>query len=184
MERKWIYSVGGWSAYLFAFTSILTSIIVFILLPLRLPFNNVIAGFTRIPWILLIIPIAIAFYQQSRFYAKLLSIIALVVGIVGILYSTVAIFSVSFGETDFNRDDVFFTAAIGFWFLVTNFLLLFNNFQSRGFSLLGIFIGLVVLTSLFLKDSLFIIIGIPILLGGFLYPAWAFWTGRELLKMS
>ena len=181
-----MYRFAGWSAYLSGLAAILTLITVPIFMAVGLPYDLV-SSSAEIIWFALIIPIAIAFHQKLRRSAWMLSLVALVVGIVGISYSAVVTFLMNFGPPGFGDNGVFLTATIGFWFLMTSSLSLSNKLQPRGLSWLGIVIGasyLIGLFGLLLKDSFFIIFGFHLLVLTLVYPIWAFWTGRVLLNSS
>ena len=184
MERSLVYRFAGWSACLSGFAAVLTLITVPIFIAVGLPYD-LISSSAEIIWFALIIPIAIAFHQQLRSSAWLLSLIALVIGIVGLIYSTVVTFLLNFGSAGFGDSGIFLTATIGFWFLMTSSLFLSNKLQPRGLSWLGILIGasyMMGLLGLLFMGSLIMIFGIHVLVVTLLYPIWAIWTGRVLLN--
>ena len=186
MERNLIYRLAGWSAYLSGFAALLLLITAPVSRVIGLS-NNYIGKIAEIVWFALIVPIAFAFHRQLRPYANMLSLITLVVGVVGLSYSTVVTFLLNYGTDSFGDNGVFLTATIGFWFLVTNSLLFLNKLQPRGLSWLGFLIGasyVLGLFGLFLKETLSFLIGIHIVIVILVYPIWAFWTGRVLLKQN
>lgn len=179
-----MYRTAGVSAYLSGFAALLILITVPVFMAVGLPYD-LISNIAEILWFVLIVPIAFAFHHQLYPLVKTLSLVALVVGVVGLSYSTVVTFLITYGPEGYGDNGVFLTSTIGFWFLVTSSLLLSNKLQPRGLSWLGILIGTsyaIGLFGLFLKETLIILFGIHILIVTLVYPIWAFWTGRVLLK--
>lgn len=186
MKQNQIYRAAGWSAYLSGIAAILTLFTVPVFIAIGLQYD-LISAVAEIFWFALILPIAYAFYHQLRPFSGRMNLVTFVVGAAGLLYSTIVTFLINFGPVGFGDDGVFITATIGFWFLFTSFLLLSNKLQPCGLSWLGIFIGVsyvVGLFGLFLKEKLLILFGIHVVLITLIYPIWAFWTGRALMKLN
>jgi hypothetical protein len=186
MGNNSIFRFAGWSAYLSGLADILILVASLIFAVAGSPFDTI-SAFAEIFWVLLIMPIALAFHQQLRSTAPLISLIAFVIGIIGISYSTVITFLLNFGPKNFGDSGVFINATIGSWFLITNSLLILRKLQPLGLSVLGMLIGTSYtfsIVALWFKGPWMTVFAIHIFALLLLYPIWAFWVGRVLLKSN
>ncbi|HET7144454.1 MAG TPA: hypothetical protein VFI68_10580 [Anaerolineales bacterium] len=186
MENNSIFRYAGWSAYLSGFAFILM-LITSAIFAMTGPPVDTISSIAEILWTLLILPIVFAFHYRLLSNVPSASLIALIIGFIGISYSIAVTFLLNFGPRGFGDTGIFINATIGLWFLITSSLLLSGKLQPFGLSVLGILIGISYIFSiigLWFKASWMLAFLIHIMILSVLYPIWAFWAGHVLLRSN
>jgi hypothetical protein len=178
--------IYGWFAYLSAAATILTFITGILFFSIGKPFGKI-NDISSVFQVLFMIPLAIILARTLPARYLTLGLIAAIIGISGMILSTIGQSLLVFGRIDFQGSLKFFPAggAIGIWLIFVCLLGTGSGLLPPFFTWIGILAGIGYLVTVigFLRggqQNMLFYIGALIL--GISYPIWAFWLGRLLFS--
>lgn len=180
-------TAAGWSAYLSAFFTVLTFLTAMLFFARGQPFGTI-NDVSSVLQVLLMIPLALALYSLVPASMRMAGLLAVVLGVLGMLVSALGQSLLVFRRISFETSLKFFPAGavIGAWLLVTNLLLLIGGIFAPGLTWAGMLAGLgyaLTVTGFLIggqKHPLFYLGGGVLVLS---YPIWAIWLGGLLVAV-
>jgi len=193
----------GWTLIVCGISGVLQLIFVTLLYTVGQPFGAL-SDFSNAVMVLLILPLAFALYSMNREQSAFLSLIALLIGIAGILSTAIASFLIFLQRIDFAQSlppIIAGFAGIGLMLLTASWIARSNNSLSSNVTLWGILIGtglasLILLVLVVSGDfSKFLDGGGGVLSNPLIYPGfalgvlgyigfliWAIWLGQMMVE--
>jgi len=196
--------IGGWSALVNGFFAILGAVFLVIFFVKGEPFGTL-NDLTSLPWALAFLPLLWLFYRLGMEGHKSITIVALAVGVIGllgvfVLQSLLILKVITVFQQTYYITSAF--GAIGIWMVIASQIGRVENFIPPGLGVFGIALGAgwilaticvwiggfppadsVSSMSDMSQFNIVTIIGVSLIfLGYFVQPIWAIWLGRFLLS--
>ena len=177
---------AGWSAYLSAAAIIIGFVMLILFFSVGEPFGTI-NDAASVFQVLFMLPLVLMLYRINTENPRLLNVVAMTVGIVGIIISAVGQSLLVIRVITYQQSLAFLPAgaAIGVWLLLISYQASTSRLLPRRLVWAGILAGIGYLVTVvgFLfggQDSLVFYAGRLILVVS--YPVWALWLGRVCLS--